>query len=277
MQRYGTYDGAMTTLTSICDDLAEEQRSLDDIVAGLADEDWDRPTPAAGWSIRDQISHLAFFDAVGAQACGEPEAFMAQLEDIAADAVGYMNRGLDRGRAMTPPSVLSWWRSARSSALEVMKAVDPEARIAWFGPPMRPVSFVTGRLMETWAHGQDVVDALGVERAPTERLRHVAHMGVRARGFSFQVNGRTPPSDDVLVELTAPDGSTWRWGDSTTDVVRGHALDFCLVVTQRRHPADTDLTVEGSIAGAWIPIAQSFAGPPGEGRKPGQFPKASRA
>lgn len=260
-------------LDDICKDLADEQQALDDIVAGLQDDDWDRATPSPGWSIRDQISHLAFFDAVGAQATSDPDAFRAQLEQIAADPIGYMQLGLNRGRAMTPPSVLAWWRSARKSALDIMRDVDPGTPIPWFGPPMKPLSFVTGRLMETWAHGQDIVDAVGVEREATTRLRHVAHMGVRARGWSFQVNGRTPPPEDVTVELAGPDGDTWRWGDSESDAVRGDAVDFCLVVTQRRHPADVDLIVEGPTARAWIAIAQSFAGPPGEGRKPGQFPR----
>jgi uncharacterized protein (TIGR03084 family) len=266
----------MTTLESICNDLEDEHRALDEILVPLATDAWDRPTPAPGWTVRDQISHLAFFDEVGAQAVAEPDRFMAQLEDISADPAGYMDRGLQRGRALDPDGVLGWWREARSRSIDVMRAADPDARIPWFGPPMKPISFVTGRLMETWAHGQDVVDALGIERLATSRLRHVAHMGVRARGFSFQVNDQPRPEEDVRVELIGPDGDTWAWGESSENVVRGDALDFCLVVSQRRHPLDTDLYVEGPIAQAWIRIAQSFAGPPGEGRRPGQFPRRRR-
>jgi len=55
------------------------------------------------------------------------------------------------------------------------------------------------------------------------------------------------------------------------DRVTGTALDFCLVVTQRRHPADTGLVASGPAAEGWIAIAQAFAGPPGPGRTPGQF------
>ena len=266
----------MTTLSDICSDLNDEQEALDRIVAGLESATWDEPTPAEGWSIRDAISHLAFFDEVGAQAAAQPEAFMAQLGDIGADPVGYMNRGLERGRAMEPDEVLTWWRDARESSLKVLATIAPNTRIPWFGPPMKPISFVTGRLMETWAHGQDIVDTLGVEREPTDRLKHIAHMGVRARGFSFQVNGGSPPAEDVLVELTGPRGDTWTWGESGINSVRGDAIDFCLVVTQRRHLLDTDLEVEGPVAKEWIAIAQCFAGPSGEGRQPGQFPKRSR-
>jgi uncharacterized protein (TIGR03084 family) len=135
-------------------------------------------------------------------------------------------------------------------------------------------SFVTARLMETWAHGQDVVDALGAERAPTERLRHVAHIGVGARPFSYAANRREMPDAGIRVELLAPSGETWTWGpEGAVDTVRGPALDFCLLVTQRRHRDDVALMVEGSAADEWLDIAQAFAGPPGEGRRPGQFPR----
>jgi uncharacterized protein (TIGR03084 family) len=128
-------------------------------------------------------------------------------------------------------------------------------------------SFVTARLMETWAHGQDVVDALGLEPIVSDRLQHVAFIGVRARPFCYVNRGRDVPDGDVRVELTAPNGETWSWGESTTDTVRGSALDFCLAVTQRRHRADTDLVITGPLAEDWMAIAQSFAGPPTDGRE----------
>ena len=128
----------------------------------------------------------------------------------------------------------------------------------------------TARLMETWAHGQDVADALGVRRVPTARLRHVAHIGVRARDYAFRAAGRTPPAEPFRVELTGPDGHEWTWGpDEASDRVTGAALDFCLLVTQRRHRADVDVTATGAGADAWLDIAQAFAGPPGAGRAPG--------
>jgi uncharacterized protein (TIGR03084 family) len=70
--------------------------------------------------------------------------------------------------------------------------------------------------------------------------------------------------------FAAPSGAdTWTWGDpSAANTVRGPALDFCLVVTQRRHVDDTALDVQGDAAREWISIAQAFAGPPGEGRRP---------
>jgi uncharacterized protein (TIGR03084 family) len=121
----------------------------------------------------------------------------------------------------------------------------------------------TARLMETWAHGQDVADALGVRREPTGRLRDIAHLGVRTRDFAYRINQLEPPADEFRVELTGPDGEDWAWGPAGADQrVAGPAEGFCLVVTQRRELGDVDLTVTGEEAARWLTIAQAFAGPP---------------
>jgi uncharacterized protein (TIGR03084 family) len=134
------------------------------------------------------------------------------------------------------------------------------------------MSLLTARIMETWAHGQDVADAGGVEHVVTPALRHVAHIGVQTRANSFRARGRAVPDGDVRVELGAPDGDEWTWGPpDAANVVRGSAVGFCLVVTQRRHRADTDVETTGPVAAEWMAIAQAFAGPPGAGREAGQF------
>ena len=79
----------------------------------------------------------------------------------------------------------------------------------------------------------------------------------------------------MRVELTPPAGAggPWTWGPAdAADVVRGPALDFCLVLTQRRHVDDTSLVATGPLAEEWLRIGQAFAGPPGDGRRHGQFP-----
>jgi uncharacterized protein (TIGR03084 family) len=137
-------------------------------------------------------------------------------------------------------------------------------------------SSVTGRLMETWAHGQDIADALGARREPTARLRHIADLGVRTFAFSFRLRGLPVPAEQVRVELTGPDGPAgqrWTWGpEDAANRVAGDAEEFCLVVTQRRNLADTGLTVTGPVAAQWIAIAQAFAGAPSDPRPPGRVP-----
>jgi uncharacterized protein (TIGR03084 family) len=254
---------------SICDDLLAEHAELDTIVASINEGQWSAATPAAGWAVRDQISHLWFFDQRALMAITDTDEFTRDMQWLFAN--GGTDASVAPGRSMSGPELVAAWRTDRSVLIAAARELDPSSRIPWYGPPMAARSFITARLMETWAHGQDVADALGVSRAPTARLKHVAHIGVRARPFSYAINQMEVPSSPVHVALRAPDGSTWEWGEPAPDRVTGDALDFCLVVTQRRHVADTGLSVEGAAAAEWIGIAQAFAGDPGGGRRPGQF------
>jgi len=256
-------------MDQICDDLLAECDALDAVVASISEEQWDSPTPAAGWSVRDQISHLWFFDVREVMALTDPDAFAADMRELF--AAGGTEASIAPGRSMSGAALLQRWREDRARLVDIARTVDPATRVPWYGPAMAARSAITARLMETWAHGQDVCDALGASRTPTDRLRHVAHIGVRARPFSYMINGREMPESPVYVALRGPAGDTWEWGEPAADRVEGDALDFCLVVTQRRHVADTALQVTGDVARDWIGIAQAFAGEPGGGRAPGQF------
>jgi len=258
-----------TTLGELLDDLVAEHRDLDALVATIDEPRWDVATPATGWAVRDQVSHLAFFDDAAILAMTDPTAFAAMAEAAMA-ADDPMEEHLRRGRELTGRDLLAWWRRSGDAMVDAARALPDGARIPWFGPPMGTLSFVSARLMETWAHGQDVADALGLLRPPTARLRHIAHLGVRTRPFSYVVHGMELPPSPVHVALTGPGQEHWEWGDAgAADRVQGEALDFCLVVTQRRNVTDTGLVVEGDAATQWMAIAQAFAGPPGPGRTAG--------
>jgi uncharacterized protein (TIGR03084 family) len=256
-------------LHPVLTDLRAESEDLDALVSNLPDEAWATPTPAEGWTIAHQIAHLAWTDRAAILAVTDPAAFQAQLQQVLTAGSDLVDDAAAEGAALPPQALLTQWREGRAALAEALVAVDPGVRIAWFGPPMTAPSMATARLMETWAHGQDVADALGVTRLPTPRLRHVAHLGVRTRDFAYLVHDRLPPEHPFRVELTAPDGSIWIWGEGATQSVTGPALDFCLLVTQRRNRADLALKAVGDEADAWLDIAQAFAGPPGKGRDAG--------
>jgi uncharacterized protein (TIGR03084 family) len=256
----------------LIEDLAAETAVLRAILDPLADADWRLPTPAPGWTIADQVSHLAYIDEVAVMSATDPDAFAAELTRLAADGGISPDALVARYRQLTPAELRDWFGRARSQLLSVFAGLDPAARVPWFGPPMSVASSLTARLMETWAHGQDIADTVGTHREPTHRLRHVAHIGVGARAFSYVAHGLPVPSEPVRVELVAPTGELWTWGPAeAADRVTGPAVDFCLLVTQRRHLADTAMTAAGPIAEHWLTIAQAFAGPPGAGRAAGQF------
>jgi len=257
-------------LQALLDDLANESDDLDTRVAPLDDDGWATPTPAAGWDVRDTVNHLAATDDDALMALTDRPGFDALLGRLMEHgAEEHVERHVAQRRALSPVDVLAGWRAGREALLRALRAADPGSRVSWFGPPMSPASFVTARLMETWAHGQDVVDALGQERPGTSRLRSVAEIGVRARPYSYAAHGRPVPDAPVRVELTGPQNQAWAWGPpDAADVVRGPALDFCLLVTQRRHREDLAVDATGPYAAEWVGIAQAFAGPPGAGREP---------
>ena len=267
----------MSGMSALLDDLDAEHRIVDELVGPLDGAGWETPTPADGWAVRDQVGHLAWFDRAARLAVSEPETLAAELDGIT-EADELMAVHLRLGRAMDPEELFGWWRRERSALHEILAPLDPKARVDWFGRDMSIRSFTTARLMETWAHGQDVADALGVRRAPTARLRHVAHLGVLARPWAHLAHGEEPDPTGVFVDLTGPGGERWTWGEEGfQDRVRGPAEDFCLIVTQRRHLDDTALEITGAAAAHWMAIAQAFAGPPGAGRRPGQFQPAQEA
>ncbi len=251
-------------VTTVLQDLLDEQQVLDDIMAPLADTDWAKQSPSPGWTVGDQIGHLTYFDATAAQAITDPDAFKDSVAALFGQEIDVDELTLGAYRAMSPSELLEAWRANRRLLASAGATLENDTRVPWYGPSMGAKSFLTARLMEAWAHGQDIVDTVGVERSGSDRLRHVAQIGFITRGWSYINRGETPPDEPVRAELVAPSGETWTLGpEDATESVVGTALDFCLVVTQRRHLDDTDL-VTSPVARDWLVRAQAFAGPPTE-------------
>lgn len=257
----------MTVLDALVDDLTAESAALDDLVASLAADGWSTPTPAPGWTIAHQIGHLLWTDRVALLSITDEPAFLELVAGAQSVMLTFVDDAAEEEAAAAPDILLADWRRARTDLHAALRTVPADRKLAWFGPPMSAPSMATARLMETWAHGLDVADALGVQVAPSSRLKSIAHLGVRTRDFAFTVHGLTPPAEAFRVELTAPDGSLWAWGpEDAAQQVTGSALDFCCLVTQRRPRSELDVRAVGADAEKWLGIAQAFAGPPGVGR-----------
>lgn len=264
-------------MKDICRDLAEEHVALDAIVADIDEDAWETPTPAEGWAVRDEIAHLAYFDDRANIAAIDQDNFNKHMKEVVEDIESFIGTDIKKGRAMSIPELLEWWRQERSALVKALEPLDPKSRIPWYGPPMSAKSHATARLMETWAHGQDIVDALGAHRPPSDRLNHVAHLGFTTFGWSYSNHQKEVPDTPVRLELTSPSGDLWTWGpEEAENIVSGPVEDFCLVVAQRRHVDDTDIITEGDVASEWMSIAQCFAGPGTIGPKPGTFPKGGK-
>jgi uncharacterized protein (TIGR03084 family) len=224
--------------------------------------------------VRDEVMHLMFLDEVTLRAIREEEAFLAQKAEIrryqaeVGELSDYMRA---RYAQLDDVALVDAWRRNFRALHDCFAVSDPKARMKWFGPDMSLLSAASARQMETWAHGQDVFDLMGVERRNGPRIRNICELGARTFGWSFANRGLEVPQPAPRVALTSPTGETWVWNPQSEDgEVAGPAEDFALVVTQRRHVDDTALTTKGAAARRWMEIAQCFAGAPSDGPRPGE-------
>jgi uncharacterized protein (TIGR03084 family) len=252
----------------------EEARSLRVLLAQMPGEAWQQPTPFKRWTAWDVVAHLSLSDQWALSTLRSREDFGAEMQRVnAALASGIPITEYTRRRfeGLDGPALLAAWSTGFEALCARFGSVDPQQRFAWFGPDMAARTFVTARLMETWAHGQDVYDLLRVPRVYNDNLRSIAFLGVKTFSFTFVNRGLTPPSIAPLVSLTAPSGAIWEYNaPSDVERIEGLASDFCHVVTQNRNVADTRLKVTGEIAQSWMRVAQCFAGKPEDPPLPGQ-------
>lgn len=251
-------------------DFLAETQALAGLLAPLPDAAFAEATQFKGWTVDDVIRHLHFWNrAAGLQLTDESE--LIRLLGAIAGKGGM--RAVERdvvpqfGQALR-----SAWLATAGEIADLYATADPKARLKWAGPDMSARSSITARLMETWAHGQEVYDHLGVERVDGDRIRNIAHLGVSTFGWTYQVRRMELPPVVPYVRLTAPSGAVWTWGEEgAVNSITGSATEFCQVVTQVRNVADTKLVVRGPVATEWMGMAQCFAGaaepPPAPGTR----------
>ncbi len=246
-------------------DFLDESNALALILAPLNDADFDMPTQFKGWSIDDVIGHLHMFNVAALDTLHDDAAFATFFAPIAAD----MAAGKSMVQSQYPwldglcgRALFEEWQTTAEKVAKAYGNADPKRRLKWAGPDMSVLSSITARQMETWAHGQEVFDALGQERVEQDRIRNIVHLGVST--FSWTFSNRALPVPDLApyVRLTGPSGAVWNWNTPQDEnAVHGDAVDFARVVTQVRNVADTNLKTTGQAAADWMAMAQCFAGP----------------
>lgn len=260
------------TQRDVIADLTAEAESVDSLVAGIDAEDWGKATPAPGWTVANQIAHLAFIFRLAGTAASDAELFGAMTAKAAENFEGAVNGALREFDGDPAEVLLGKWRAERDSAIKALAAYPPDQVVPWLVRPLPPAVLACAGIMECFAHGQDVADALGVTREYTDRLWHLAWFATLTWDFGYQSRGLTTPDVSFRYELTAPSGALWEFGPADAEQkITGPAADFCLLVTRRRHRDDLAVTATGADADHWLDIAQAYRGPAGDGRRPGQF------
>ncbi|MEU2073850.1 TIGR03084 family metal-binding protein [Streptomyces sp. NPDC013489] len=265
----------MTPLNDVLKDLAIEIEETARLVEGLDEQAWHTATPAPGWSIADQIAHLTFIFHLAGTAASDHEAFAQIAANAARDFDGAVNAALKQFNPFPPAELLGRFRALGRTSVDALAAVPEGQVVPWLVNPLPPTVLASAGIMEIFGHGQDIADALGVRREPTERLRHLVFFTFLTRDFGYLSRGLTPPAEPFRFEVTAPSGEIWAYGpEDAANKITGPAEDLCLLVTRRRHRDDLAVVASGDEAEQWIDIAQAYRGPAGEGRTPGQFAHA---
>lgn len=260
------------TQRDVIADLTAEAGEFEGLITGLDEAGWRLPTPAPGWTVAHQAAHLAFIFRLAGTAAADPELFTAMIAQASANFEGAVNAALQEYLGDPPEVLLSRWRAERDSSIKALAAVPAGQLVPWLVRPLPAPVLACAGMMELFAHGQDIADALGVTRTPDDRLWHIAWFATLVWDFGYQSRGLTPPDVQFRYELTAPSGAVWEFGPADAEQrITGLAQDFCLLVTRRRHRDDLAVTATGADAEAWLDIAQAYRGPAGEGRRPGQF------
>lgn len=248
------------------EDFRQESRVLAAVLDPLSDAEFEQPTLFKGWTINDVIGHLHMFNSAAETTLRSAAAFQDFFAPIAAalaDGKTLLQSQYPWLDGLSGQALLEAWRSGAERCADAYARAEPKQRVKWAGPDMSALSSITARQMETWAHGQEVFDALGKTRTEQDRIRNIAHLGVSTYGWTFVNRGLPVPEPAPHVRLTGPSGAVWEWNeDQPGNAVIGNAVAFAQVVTQVRNIDDTDIQTSGEAARAWMSMAQCFAGPP---------------
>ncbi|MEO0754452.1 MAG: TIGR03084 family metal-binding protein [Pseudomonadota bacterium] len=245
------------------DDFRAESEALFDLLKPVEDGRFGTPTGFKGWTLDAILTHLYFWKQMAGFQLTNEATLHGRMRDAASAAGGMRAFEAKYCANREGQALLAAWHEDMHATADQFAKADPKQRLKWAGPDMSARSSITARLMETWAHGQAIYDALGVARQDGDRIRNIVVLGVNTFGWTFRNRKQDVPEPMPHLVLTAPSGETWTHGEpSKTECIEGSATAFCQVVTQTRNIADTDLKVTGPIANAWMSIAQCFAGPP---------------
>jgi uncharacterized protein (TIGR03084 family) len=247
------------------DDFLTESDALRLLLADCSPSDFQRETQFKNWTISDVLRHLHSGNSAALLALRDEQAAQGYFAAYRAYlAAGGDRRAWESGRVagLDGSRLLDLWHAGAIELADALRSDDGARRVPWATLTMSTRSLASARLMETWAHGQEVFDELGLERKETDRIRAIVVLGVNTYDWTFRVNGLIAPAPKPAVCLTAPSGVTWNFGEKGEEFVTGSAVDFCQVVTQTRNVADTQLKIAGLNATRWMALAQCFAGAP---------------
>ena len=151
--------------------------ALQDTLAGLTPDDWQRPTllrpPEPGrppWTVLELAAHLDVFmgltlglvaEPTSAQPVVDRASFYLSVSDRTKVAPVIYQYIVDHAQGHTPATIRDQVGVTFKQALEAIRTTAPDTVGPGFFGPMRLEEFVATRLVEVRVHGLDLTDAVG--------------------------------------------------------------------------------------------------------------------
>jgi uncharacterized protein (TIGR03083 family) len=148
---------------AVVDELDQVWASVAEAVAGLRDAEWELATDCPGWTVRDQVSHLIGIERL---LLGDPAPpALTEVPAHVRNPMGATNEAWIDARRLVPGSeVLAEFLDTTNRRLVELRAkTTAEFDVVGWSPagdaPYR--EFMETRVMDSWAHEQDIRRALG--------------------------------------------------------------------------------------------------------------------
>jgi uncharacterized protein (TIGR03084 family) len=261
----GVVDASSSSWADLLDALHAQHAELAGFVDACGAGDWEKPTRCEGWDVGAVLLHLAQTDELAVESAsgaldrfaggflGAGERQEVTVDDAAAAQV-------DIQRAAGGDAIRKRWHDASVAMRAAFAAGDPHRRVTWVSGQLSLQTLTATRLSECWIHTGDIADGLGVEVAPTDRLRFIARLAWRTLPYAFMRDEREM-TGPVAMYLTGPSGDEWRFlpDEPALTTIRGSAVEFCDVAARRVEASATALVGDGPDAADVLRLVRTYA------------------
>jgi uncharacterized protein (TIGR03083 family) len=189
------------------------------LLRGLEPADWERPTVAGSWRVRDIAAHLldGALRKLSVYRDGHALAPDRQIRSYG-DLVGLINDlnagGVAYGQRLSPRLLTDLLEMTGRWMAELVKSLDPHApaifSVAWAGESQSENWMDTGReYTEVWHHQMQIRDAVGAPGLLDSRWLHpLLDFSVRALPHAYTA---TEAPDGAALTLVVPGDDRWAW------------------------------------------------------------------
>ena len=186
-------------------------RSIGELCDGLTEAEWKTPTDCPGWSVQDQVSHLA-----GSETgiLGDPDPDHTPSEEALAHTRSEQGRRneivVDFRRPWAGAQVLSDFRAKTARRVEFLRSRSDDDFAAEMQTPVGPApmsEFISIRIMDAWVHEQDIrraVNRPGHYDSPA--AAHALNRIIRAMPFVAARRAQAPDGATVVMDISGPAG-----------------------------------------------------------------------